>query len=408
MQYQQYQQYFNPQNYAPQFLSPQNYAPQFFSPQNITQQLDKVQAEPSKKVETINETIILEKANTDFNVMYNDYNITDNALTYYETYPIASVLYKKIKDCGENTENIGQYIDMNNSDCKTFRLNDRIKINNKKIKELEDNIKVYEKAVNKYIEDARQEIKDNEKKKEEKSYADYLYFKQKVLEGINILVDKTTGTIYVGVDKTLDFIRIFCNRWSAPFGGFVIFIIIVVVVYFGFSTKRNRNNNIGTGQQSTTSNNIFDYNGNFLTSFSNDLSLFMGDISLFAKNVDDSVKSLTEVLPDDIARENDENSRGADNLYHFNGKDLNIANKVDNYNVNAVYSIYKPTNIIQKNFEIQWKKVKDVNKNESKYVLDCQGDDKKDYLEPNCSVKIKPIIEPEPIEQEKEIYIKPI
>jgi len=382
---------------------------QYFNPQNITQPLDNLPVEPSiKKVKNINETISLEKAKTDFSEEFGLEPIMDNPSTYIATYPIASVLYEKIKDCGENTENIGQYIDTNNSDCKTFRLNDRIKINNKKIKELEDNIKIYEKDINKYINRALQEIDDIDIEREEKSYADYLYIRQKALEFINILFNKTTGTIYVGVDKFFHFLSIFFNRWSSPFAGFVVFIIILVIVYFGFSTKRKTNNNIGTGQQATTSNNSFDYNDNFFTSFTNDFSSFMGDISLFAKNVDNGVKSLTEVLPDDIARENDENSRGADNLYHFNGKDLNIANKVDNYNVNAVYSIYKPTNIIQKDFEIKWKKVKDVNKNESKYVLDCQGDDKKDYLEPNCSVKIKPVIEPEPIEPKKEIYIKPI
>jgi len=296
-------------------------------------------------------------------------------------------------------------------------LDDRIKLNEKKIKELNKNIEKIDKIIYDEVKLAREEIKIYEDVNAKINRVSYDYWREKILTGltfvINRVIDRSTGTIYASLDKFLDLLRIFFGKWSGPFAGFVIFIVIVLVVFVAFGKRRN-NNNIRTGQQATTSDNIFDYNSYLFGYFTNDslssftnVSLF-SDLSLFVTNVNEGVKSLTEVLPDDIARENDENSRGADNLYHFNGRDLNISNNVDNYNVNAVYSIYKPTNIIQKNFELHWKKVKQDNINESKYVLDCQGADKNEYLEANCSLKIKPEIVEEPIEPEKEIYIKKI
>jgi len=298
-------------------------------------------------------------------------------------------------------------------------LDDRIKLNEKKIKELNKNIEKIDKIIYDEVKLAREEVKKYKDINDAFSRVSYNLWREKSLSGLTFLINKSTGTIDASLDKFLDLLGIFFSKWSRPFVGFVFFIVIVLVVFVAFGKRRN-NNNIGTGQQATTSDNIFDYNSYLFGYFTNDtlssftdvssftnVSLF-SDLSLFVTNLNEGVKSLTEVLPDDIARENDENSRGADNLYHFNGRDLNISNNVDNYNVNAVYSIYKPTNIIQKNFELHWKKVKQDNINESKYVLDCQGDDKKEYLEANCSLKIKPEIVEEPIEPEKEIYIKQI
>jgi len=421
----QYHQYFNPENnYLPNYY-PQNFAPQFCTSQNIPQQLggNEVIDKPlKKKVENINETIKLEKAITDFNgrehILPNINIIMDIASAYCETFPIASVLYEKSKDCGENKDKLGQYIDMNNSDCKTFKLNDRILLNKKKIGELEGSVVKIEESIKISLETAIQEIKDMENKKEERKRANYIWWKEFFIAGLGRLGDKTTGAIYSTLHFFINGMSILLSKWTSTFSGFVIFVIIVILIYFIFGTKRNKNNNFGSGQQTTsnnfgsgqqtTSNNIFDYNSYFFQSISNNYNSFIGDMSSTTNRLNSVVNELTQDLPDDIVRENDENSRGADNLYHFNGKDLNFSNKVDNYNVNAVYSIYKPTNIIQKNFEIQWKKVNEGNGNESKYVLDCIGDDKKDYLEPNCSVKIKPVIQPEPIEPEKEIYITQI
>jgi len=360
----------------------------------------------------------LTNAETNFDETFFKHPLREASL-YRNTFPIPSLLYKKGKKCGK--KNDSQYIDYKNSHCNAFRLKDRIELNNKKIDELKANIEVIAEKIAKRINEGEQDIKDREEKIQEKSHESYVFWRDKFLIFIAWLLGKSIQVSEGVINKFFSFIYVSLRNWSGTFAGFVIIVCTVAFIYFIFGSKRRKNN--VSSSQSTTSDNIFDYNSssfksisnfypssisNFYPSYMNAFSSFIDDVSSTAGRIDGAIKELTENLPDDIERENDENSRGADNLYHFNGRDLNISNNVNNYNVNAVYSIYKPTNIIQKNFELQWKKVKQDNKNESKYVLDCQGDDKKEYLESNCSLKIKPEIVEEPIEPEKEKYIIPI
>ena len=351
--------------------------------------------------------IVLSTANTNFeNEKMQDFDTSKwNTRKYFETFPFTSVLYQKQEPKIEDGVKKGEPKNISNINSKErpFIVEKRLEITGCIIEEFENNI-IEEKIKKKRnMIKANLQIENQDKDDNDKAFETDKEMNKKLYNGVtqsvNILFVALGISAYLGSSTAGTIFSSLMSKWSQPFAGFIILLIIFSVGY-GMSVSRS------SGSGNTGSDNTMSFSNFFNNDFSYNFFSYYDNIATMVKNVNDGVKGLTGDIPDDIDRENEESSRGADNLYHFNGKDLNISNNVDTYNVNAVYSIYKPKDIIQKNFKIPWKKVKDGNNNESKYVLNCEGNEK--YLENNCSVKIKKEIQPLEIKTEKEIYIQPI
>jgi len=318
-----------------------------------------------------------------------------NLLLYRETFPISSILYKKKGDI---------YIKEAKTDeeKKPFDINNILVKIKEKHEELKTKLKEKKELMNKKMVDASQDLLDDTTKKEDTrearrtvnqkqtwdfymrfGSATFTFFTTNTPAIIEFFSNNTGSSI-----KTI--LSIFFGNWTNVFSGFVIIGSFIIFVTILSSKKKSDNNKLSRRNSSSTTENYFttpDFLSNSYDTFSSFTQRFNDNVS----NVTDTISSLTNPEPDDINRIKMVNGRGADNLYHFNGKDLNkMKFKNGIYDENSVYSIYKPIDIKIKDFNIKWKSEKE--QENSKYVFDCRDESMKDHFDKDCTAKKYDII----------------
>jgi len=318
-----------------------------------------------------------------------------NLLSYKETFPISSVLYNKIgdkyiKDTNEKSE-----------ERKKFNINNILDKIEEKQKELKRNLENKKKIKEEKISDASKRLldanikniktkEDRDNTRDKRNWELYIMFLKSFYE----IMIKNFPTIgkhiidYLGAFMKT-FVQIFIafiTNWTNVFAGFFIIGCFIMLVTY-LSSKKKSDNNKSSIKNSSTSNNIFAFSDfqliidNIFAEF-NSFTKRMNDNAI---SVSETISSLTTDETDDINRSELSTGRGADNLYHFNGKDLNkMESKNAIYSENSVYSIYKPIDIKNKNFNIKWKPEQE--KENTKYVFDCSDESMKDHFNKDCTV----------------------
>jgi hypothetical protein len=326
-----------------------------------------------------------------------------NLLFYRETFPISSILYKKK---GE------KYIKESTKEEKKelFDINNILKEIKKKHTELKNNLEEKKKLMKNKKADASQSLLDDDKENKDTlekrkiiSQQQYWGLYMKIADFIiasgpaiiKFFSDNTGSSIKI-------FFSIFFGNWTNVFAGFVIVGSFIILVTILSSNKKSDNNKLSRRNSSSTTENNFtiqDYLSNSYDTFSSFTKRMTDNVTA----VSETISSVTTATPDDITRIKLDNGRGADNLYHFNGKDLNKMNlKKGIYDENSVYSIYKPIDIKIKDFDIKWKSEKEENNN--KYVFDCQDTSMKDYFDKDCTARTYDII----VTDKDNICVEPI
>lgn len=334
----------------------------------------------------------------------------ENLLLYRETFPISSILYEKT-----NSKYITDF--ENVEDYKKFNINKISDKNDEKLNELKEKLKNKKDKKDKKIEDASALlIEANIVKLKNKKEKDIRNQKErwdlfKIIAGVvyNFITSKLpTFTKYI-IDKIASSIHslftTLTTNWSNVFAGFAIIGSFIILVTFLSSNNKSDNNKSSRRNSSSTTENNFG-----IPDFQLKINNMFADFNSFTKRMNDNatavsetISSVTTATPDDITRIKLDNGRGADNLYHFNGKDLNKMNfKKGIYDENSVYSIYKPIDIKIKDFNIKWKSEKEENNN--KYVFDCEDTSMKDYFDKDCTARTYDII----VTDKDNICVEPI
>jgi len=343
----------------------------------------------------------------DTNLDLSTINSIANLLLYRETFPISSILYKKkgekyIKEATTDEEK------------EPFNINNIFDIIKEKHKELKKNLEDKKGLMNKKMVDASQSLLDDDKQMrdtqdekikvaQKQNWDFYMRFGSASFTFITTngpaiieFFSNNTGSSI----KT--FFSIFFGNWTNVFAGFVIVGSFIIFVTILSSNKKSDNNKLSRRNSSSTTENNFtiqDYLSNSYDSFSSFTKRMNDNVTA----VSETISSVTTATPDDITRIKLDNGRGADNLYHFNGKDLNKMNfKKGIYDENSVYSIYKPIDIKIKDFNIKWKSEKEENNN--KYVFDCEDTSMKDYFDKDCTARTYDII----VTDKDNICVEPI
>ena len=315
-----------------------------------------------------------------------------NLLSYRETFPISSVLYEKISD------NYIKDTDENSEERKKFNIKNILEKIEEKQKELKNNLENKKNIKEAKILDASKRLLDaNIKKIETKEERQKTKDKQNwelsimFLKSSYELMIKNFPTIGKHIiDNIGTFIKTIFNalitNWTNVFAGFFIVGCFIMLVTY-LSSKNKSANNKSSVKNSSTSNNIFAFSDFQLT-----IDNIFAEFNSFTKRMNDNAISVSETISslttdeiDDINRSELSTGRGADNLYHFNGKDLNkMESKNGTYSENLVYSIYKPIDIKNKNFNIKWKPEQE--KENTKFVFDCSDESMKDHFNKDCTV----------------------
>jgi hypothetical protein len=362
---------------------------------------------PSNSADNQQDKVLISDLQTDLEVSI--INSIANLLLYRETFPISSILYEKIE---------GKYIKESiKEEYKNFNIINILSKITEKLKELKKKLENEKYKKDKKIEEASALlIKANIEKLKNKKEKDIINQKERLklfymIAGVvyNFITSKLPIFTKYFIDKIASFIHsLFTTlntNWSNVFAGFAIIGSFIILVTFLSSNNKSDNNKSSRRNSSSTTENNFG-----IPDFQLKINNMFADFNSFTKRMNDNatavsetISSVTTATPDDITRIKLDNGRGADNLYHFNGKDLNKMNfKKGIYDENSVYSIYKPIDIKIKDFDIKWKSEKEENNN--KYVFDCEDTSMKDYFDKDCTARTYDII----VTDKDNICVEPI
>jgi len=319
-----------------------------------------------------------------------------NLLLYRETYPISSVLYEKIA---------GKYIrDSKIEEYNKFNIDEISVVIEKKISELNNNLndKITKKnekmlvASNRISEANIKKLETKEERNIVKQKQNWEFFLKIASASYEFIINYFPTFLKFIINNIGTFIHalftVFMTKWTKVFAGFAIMVAIIILFTY-LSSKNKSDNNKSSIKNSSTTENIFT-----LPDFQLKIDNMFAEFYSFTKRMSDNatlvsetISSVTTADPDDINRSKLPMGRGADNLYHFNGKDLNkMESKNSMYSENSVYSIYKPIDIKNKNFNIKWKSEKE--QENSKYVFDCRDESMRDHFNGDCTVKRHDVI----------------
>ena len=315
-----------------------------------------------------------------------------NLLSYRETFPISSVLYEKISD------NYIKDTDENSEERKKFNIKNILEKIEEKQKELKNNLENKKNIKEAKILDASKRLLDanikkietKEERQKTKDKQNWELFTMFIKSSYELMIKNFPTIGKHIIDNIGTFIKTIFNalitNWTNVFAGFFIVGCFIMLVTY-LSSKNKSDNNKSSVKNSSTSNNIFAFSDFQLT-----IDNIFAEFNSFTKRMNDNAISVSETISslttdeiDDINRSELSTGRGADNLYHFNGKDLNkMESKNGIYIENSVYSIYKPIDIKNKNFNIKWKPEQE--KENTKYVFDCSDESMKDHFNKDCTV----------------------
>jgi len=321
-----------------------------------------------------------------------------NLLLYRETFPIPSLLYEKnnnkyIRDTIPDSEKRKKFnveIILEQINNKKDELNKNLK-NKKEIKKEKTDI-----ASTLILEANIEKLKTKESRHILRTQRNWELFNKISSSVYDFIINNFPTFLKYIIDYIGGFIHTlfvtFNSKWTNVFAGFVIVGAFIMLVNY-LTSKNKSDNNKSSRRNSSTTENMF-----ALPDFQLKIDNMLAEFNSVSKRINDNVTLVNETISsvttadlDDINRSKLPTGRGADNLYHFNGKDLNKMNlKNGIYDENSVYSIYKPIDIKNKEFNIKWKSEKE--EENSKYVFDCSDESMKDHFNGDCTVKTYDVI----------------